>query len=86
MGCFDGSKDTSFRERERFQHWQRKIEAAVHSSNEGVQLILERLVQNQLGESADATTNRLGSNPFLNGHTWSNSNEEDPTRPNNLAA
>ena len=86
MGCFDGSKDTSFRERERFQHWQRKIEAAVHSSNEGVQLILERLVQNQLGESADATTNRLGSNPFLNGHTWSNSNEEHPTRPNNLAA
>ena len=52
-------------ERERFGQWQRSIEHSVQQANEGVQLILERLVNSQLGEAQHSTTSSvLGGHGF----------------------
>ena len=66
-------------ERERFRLWQRQIESAVQKSNEGVQLILERLVTTQLGDTSDSTTNRL-ANVFMGTSSWSGLSDKDGSK------
>ena len=54
-----GGGGGSFHAGPEFAKWQRKIEQAVEQANDGVQLILERLVNTQLHEAQHSTTGNI---------------------------